>query len=92
MEPTRIGNVSMSEVVSRPGAKGHRFGPDLSCSECGVTWDAHQVDPRDCLDEINSDSPLDRDTKIESAASKPKAVGVAAAASAALHARALGTD
>ena len=82
--PTRIGNVCMSEAVRRPGAKGHRFGPDLSCSECGVTWDAHQVDPRDCvddtLDEIEGPPSLERDAEIEPVASGPKAVGLAAAA------------
>jgi len=33
----------------RPGASGHRFGPNLQCSECGVTWDAHQLEPSPCL-------------------------------------------
>ena len=32
----------------RPTAWGHRFGPDLACSECGLTWDEHQRDPAPC--------------------------------------------
>ncbi len=32
----------------RPGAGGHRFGPDLQCTECGRYWDAHQQTPRPC--------------------------------------------
>jgi len=32
----------------RPGASGHRFGPDLGCSECGIQWDAHQREPAPC--------------------------------------------
>jgi hypothetical protein len=32
----------------RPSASGHRFGPDLSCSECGITWDEHQAEPGPC--------------------------------------------
>ncbi len=32
----------------RPGAGGHRFGPDLQCTECGRYWDAHQQNPRPC--------------------------------------------
>jgi len=39
---------SVSESNKRPHASGHRFGPDLTCSECGVTWDNHQKDPIDC--------------------------------------------
>lgn len=36
------------EPKIRPGAGGHRFGPDLQCSECGRYWDAHQQNPRPC--------------------------------------------
>ncbi len=36
------------EPVDRPGASGHRFGPDLTCSECGIQWDVHQREPRPC--------------------------------------------
>jgi hypothetical protein len=32
----------------RPGAGGHRFGPDLICGECGRNWDDHQHDPAPC--------------------------------------------
>jgi hypothetical protein len=40
--------LSDTESKSRPTASGHRFGPDLQCSECGVTWDEHQAEPRPC--------------------------------------------
>lgn len=36
------------EGKKRPTAWGHRFGPDLQCSECGLSWDAHQSDPQQC--------------------------------------------
>lgn len=78
----------MSEAVSRPGAEGHRFGPDLSCSECGVTWDAHQLDPRRCVDA----RAIDSDTDVAIPARKPKDVGLAAAVSAGIQARAVGSD
>ena len=88
----------MSEAASRPGAEGHRFGPDLSCSECGVTWEAHQLDPRKCVDDTETDpAPISED-EIEIAAPNPKRVGMAAAASSAsagtagLHVQAVGTD
>jgi hypothetical protein len=42
------GNVSDSETTARPSASGHRFGPDLSCTECGITWEAHQKEPVEC--------------------------------------------
>ena len=40
----------MNEIdgTSRPGAAGHRFGPGLHCTECGVSWDEHQEAPRRC--------------------------------------------
>jgi len=83
----------MSEAASRPGAAGHRFGPDLSCSECGVTWEAHQVEPRKCIDdeEVVAPSP-DSEDEIELAASEPKRVGLTTAAPANIQARAVGTD
>ena len=34
--------------ADRPGASGHRFGPDLACSECGILWDTPQRDPAPC--------------------------------------------
>jgi len=37
-----------NDAVNRPGASGHRFGPDLGCSECGILWDVHQRDPKPC--------------------------------------------
>jgi hypothetical protein len=40
--------VSKSSENKRPGAAGHRFGPDLSCSECKISWEAHQRDPQPC--------------------------------------------
>ncbi len=43
----------------RPGASGHRFGPGLVCSECGLRWDAHQRDPRPCVSAPVPD-PFDR--------------------------------
>ncbi len=33
---------------NRPEAAGHRFGPDLTCIECGKTWDTHQIEPTVC--------------------------------------------
>lgn len=33
---------------NRPEAAGHRFGPELTCIECGKTWETHQVDPSVC--------------------------------------------
>ena len=32
----------------RPTARGHRFGPDLTCSECGLSWEEHQASPGPC--------------------------------------------
>jgi len=32
----------------RPTARGHRFGPDLTCSECGLSWEDHQASPGPC--------------------------------------------
>ena len=37
-----------NDASDRPGASGHRFGPDLACSECGILWDVHQRDPKPC--------------------------------------------
>jgi hypothetical protein len=55
--------LSDSELNNRPSASGHRFGPDLACSECGVTWDEHQKDPRDCNLDVPAETvakPLER--------------------------------
>lgn len=38
-----------SEPGDRPGAAGHRFGPRLVCSECGIRWDVHQRDRKPCV-------------------------------------------
>lgn len=40
----------------RPGASGHRFGPDLACSECGILWDLHQREPKPCKTEAAGDA------------------------------------
>jgi len=39
----------------RPGASGHRFGPDLACSECGILWDVHQREPKPCKTDVAPD-------------------------------------
>ncbi len=39
------------DPAERPAASGHRFGPDLACSECGIQWDAHQREPAPCAKE-----------------------------------------
>jgi hypothetical protein len=44
-----------SEGSERPGASGHRFGPELACSECGILWDAHQREPAPCKIELVTD-------------------------------------
>ena len=48
-----------SDPGDRPGASGHRFGPGLVCSECGLRWDAHQRAPRPCVSASPPD-PFDR--------------------------------
>jgi len=48
------------EPADRPGASGHRFGPDLACSECGITWDAHQREPAPCVKDEPEDTFLRR--------------------------------
>jgi len=45
-----------SDAADRPGASGHRFGPDLACSECGILWDVHQRDPKPCQTEAMKDA------------------------------------
>lgn len=44
----------------RPAASGHRFGPDLACSECGVQWETHQRAPTPCESEAPDDVFLRR--------------------------------
>ena len=43
------------DPADRPGASGHRFGPGLVCSECGIRWDAHQRSPHPCAVELPDD-------------------------------------
>ena len=40
--------MSTTADKKRPGADGHRFGPDLLCSECGISWELHQDEPQPC--------------------------------------------
>ena len=49
-----------SETKTRPSASGHRFGPDLACAECGITWEAHQKQPVQCSTAATS---RERDSK-----------------------------
>lgn len=44
------------DPTDRPGASGHRFGPDLACSECGILWDVHQREPSPCKTEAATDA------------------------------------
>ncbi|MCR9095855.1 MAG: hypothetical protein NXI30_16660 [bacterium] len=48
------------DPADRPAASGHRFGPDLACSECGIQWDAHQREPAPCGKQDASDVFLRR--------------------------------
>ncbi|MBY0401361.1 hypothetical protein K2X89_13765 [Myxococcota bacterium] len=43
------------DPADRPGASGHRFGPGLVCSECGIRWDAHQRSPHPCTLDLPAD-------------------------------------
>jgi hypothetical protein len=45
-----------NDATDRPGASGHRFGPDLACSECGILWDVHQRDPKPCQTQAMQDA------------------------------------
>lgn len=58
----------------RPGAGGHRFGPDLQCSECGQKWDAHQQHPEPCGDDEPEvvAKPAERAKAEQPAAKAPK--------------------
>jgi hypothetical protein len=44
-----------NDAADRPGASGHRFGPELACSECGISWDVHQREPKPCRTEVVPD-------------------------------------
>ena len=46
-----VGSSARMDPSDRPAASGHRFGPDLACSECGVSWDLHQREPSPCRSE-----------------------------------------
>jgi hypothetical protein len=48
--------VAETESKKRPAASGHRFGPDLSCSECDISWEEHQKEPMPCRTSSKSDS------------------------------------
>ena len=45
-----------NDATDRPGASGHRFGPELACSECGISWDVHQREPKPCKTETLPDA------------------------------------
>jgi hypothetical protein len=47
---------SKNDGPDRPGASGHRFGPELACSECGILWDVHQREPKPCRTETVPDA------------------------------------
>ena len=53
LEPllTKSTSASKASEKIRPGAGGHRFGPELQCGECGRNWDDHQRDPSPCTHE-----------------------------------------
>lgn len=34
--------------MKRPSSWGHRFGPQLRCDWCHISWTAHQDGPRPC--------------------------------------------
>ena len=34
--------------MQRPSSWGHRFGPQLRCDWCRLSWTAHQAEPRPC--------------------------------------------
>ena len=54
------GSAGTVDPAERPAASGHRFGPDLACSECGIQWDAHQREPAPCAKDEPSDVFLRR--------------------------------
>jgi hypothetical protein len=53
---TKSSSSQKNETPERPGASGHRFGPDLACSECGILWDVHQREPKPCKTESANDA------------------------------------
>lgn len=70
------------EPGDRPGASGHRFGPDLACSECGIHWDAHQRQPAPCVKDEPGDVFLRRPAVDEPAARGTAATPPSASAAA----------
>ncbi len=46
--------MNREQSTDRPTASGHRFGPDLTCSECGIGWDEHQRNPLPCKTEATT--------------------------------------
>lgn len=42
-------------LAELPAASGHRFGPGLSCSECGIRWEDHKRKPAPCRGEPAAD-------------------------------------
>lgn len=87
------------EPGNRPGASGHRFGPDLACSECGIHWDAHQRQPAPCAKDEPGDVFLRRPAVDEPAANgaaaapaSPAAVAPEASSSSSMPAQASSTD
>jgi hypothetical protein len=62
--------VSETESKNRPAASGHRFGPDLCCSECGISWEEHQKAPVPCRTDDKSDA-LEADLETEVATLPP---------------------
>lgn len=69
---TKSPKAPKDDPVIRPGAGGHRFGPDLQCNECGRNWDEHQHDPSPCseiaaAEEAASEAPLDAGRRAEEA-------------------------
>jgi hypothetical protein len=65
---TKSTSTSEASEKIRPGAGGHRFGPDLQCGECGRNWDEHQRDPRPCADDPVDDGVVVAALPVESAA------------------------
>ena len=63
----------------RPEAGGHRFGPDLQCTECGRYWEQHQQQPSPCsrsvrerLDSYASPESLEAKAEVASEDRKEK--------------------
>lgn len=81
--PAERGAAVADPGADRPGAAGHRFGPRLVCSECGIRWDVHQRDPQPCTAELPPD-PFSRRPVVPVAAGLPLAPALSPALSPAL--------